>query len=135
MAATLAAIDVPVVWTQHNLAPHAAPDDDELYEALSAVRDDREVRTLVLRGAGEEAFVAGTDIKQFLEFESGEDGIAYEERLERVIGRLHGHRRLRRSTLMPGAPVAIAARATSLAEPHALPPSVCSSCGTPPPWC
>jgi enoyl-CoA hydratase/carnithine racemase len=32
--------------------------------------------------------VAGTDIKQFLEFETGEDGVAYEERMERVIGRL-----------------------------------------------
>src|ERR671912_1423579 len=64
----------------------------EMYEALFArceeVDSDENVRVLVLRGAGEKAFVAGTDIKQFLEFESGEDGIAYEERLERVIGRL-----------------------------------------------
>ena len=64
----------------------------EMYEALFAcceeVASDENVRVLVLRGAGEKAFVAGTDIKQFLEFESGEDGIAYEERLERVIGRL-----------------------------------------------
>jgi glycosyltransferase involved in cell wall biosynthesis len=37
VAATLAAIDVPVVWTQHNLAPHAAPDDDELYRPWAAV--------------------------------------------------------------------------------------------------
>ena len=64
----------------------------EMYEALFAcceeVDSDESVRVLVLRGAGEKAFVAGTDIKQFLEFESGEDGIAYEGRLERVIGRL-----------------------------------------------
>ncbi|HKA84255.1 MAG TPA: hypothetical protein VKD21_10355 [Acidimicrobiales bacterium] len=31
VAATLADVGVPVVWTQHNLAPHAAPDDAELY--------------------------------------------------------------------------------------------------------
>jgi glycosyltransferase involved in cell wall biosynthesis len=31
VAATLADIGVPVVWTQHNLAPHANPDDTELY--------------------------------------------------------------------------------------------------------
>ncbi|HEV7759002.1 MAG TPA: hypothetical protein VGO78_08430 [Acidimicrobiales bacterium] len=37
VAATLAAIDVPVVWTQHNLAPHASPDDDELYRPWAAV--------------------------------------------------------------------------------------------------
>ncbi len=64
----------------------------EMYEALfaccEAVDDDDDVRVLVLRGAGEKAFVAGTDIKQFLEFESGEDGVAYEKRMERVIGRL-----------------------------------------------
>jgi hypothetical protein len=31
VAATLADIGAPVVWTQHNLAPHATPDDTELY--------------------------------------------------------------------------------------------------------
>lgn len=64
----------------------------EMYEALygccETVDADDEIRVLVLRGAGEKAFVAGTDIKQFLEFESGEDGITYERRMERVIGRL-----------------------------------------------
>jgi enoyl-CoA hydratase/carnithine racemase len=61
---------------------------EALYERCEEVDADDEVRVLVLRGAGEKAFVAGTDIKQFLEFESGEDGIAYEERMERVVGRL-----------------------------------------------
>jgi enoyl-CoA hydratase/carnithine racemase len=64
----------------------------EMYDALFAcceeVDADENVRVLVLRGAGEKAFVAGTDIKQFLEFKSGEDGISYEERMERVVGRL-----------------------------------------------
>ena len=50
----------------------------------------------MLRGAGEKAFVAGTDIKQFLEFKSGEDGISYEERMERVVGRLE---RVRKPTV------------------------------------
>jgi enoyl-CoA hydratase/carnithine racemase len=64
----------------------------EMYEALYAcceeIDADESVRAVVVRGAGGKAFVAGTDIKQFLEFESGEDGITYEERMERVIGRL-----------------------------------------------
>lgn len=64
----------------------------KMYEALFArceeVDADDGVRALVLRGAGEKAFVAGTDIRQFREFESGEDGIEYEKRMERVIGRL-----------------------------------------------
>jgi enoyl-CoA hydratase/carnithine racemase len=72
----------------------------EMYDALFAcceeVDADENVRVLVLRGAGEKAFVAGTDIKQFLEFKSGEDGITYEERMERVIGRLE---RVRKPTV------------------------------------
>ncbi|HET6832730.1 MAG TPA: hypothetical protein VFH30_02595 [Acidimicrobiales bacterium] len=32
VAATLADVGLPVVWTQHNLAPHAAPDDSTLYQ-------------------------------------------------------------------------------------------------------
>jgi enoyl-CoA hydratase/carnithine racemase len=66
---------------------------DALYACCEAVDADESVRTVVLRGAGEKAFVAGTDIKQFLEFESGEDGVAYEQRMERVIGRLEAVRR------------------------------------------
>ena len=64
----------------------------EMYEALfaccEAVDADDEVRVFVLRGAGDKAFVAGTDIRQCLEIEPGEDGLAYEKRMERVIGRL-----------------------------------------------
>jgi len=37
---------------------------DELYEVLTAVRDDDEVRALVLRGAGR-AFCAGADLTEF----------------------------------------------------------------------
>ena len=44
---------------------------------------------MVLRGAGEKAFVAGTDIRQFADFdESGDDALAYEETIDRIVGRL-----------------------------------------------
>jgi len=63
-----------------------------MYEGLEAACEradsDDSVRVLVLRGAGGRAFVAGTDISQFLEFTSGDDGIAYEERITRVVNRL-----------------------------------------------
>jgi enoyl-CoA hydratase len=59
-----------------------------LEEACARADDDDSVRVLVLRGAGGKAFVAGTDIAQFLEFTSGDDGIAYEERITRVVNRL-----------------------------------------------
>ena len=58
-----------------------------LHEACVRADEDEQVRVLVLRGAGG-AFVAGTDIAQFASFTSGEDGIAYEERITRVVDRL-----------------------------------------------
>ncbi|MGI8551070.1 MAG: enoyl-CoA hydratase/isomerase family protein [Dehalococcoidia bacterium] len=38
---------------------------DLLWEMLQAVRDDPDVRVLIIRGAGERAFSAGADIKEF----------------------------------------------------------------------
>ena len=62
-----------------------------MYDALAAACDqvdaDQAIRVLVLRGAGD-AFVAGTDISQFTSFATGDDGIAYERRMEQVIDRL-----------------------------------------------
>jgi len=60
-----------------------------MYERLGAIcarlADDRDVRVAVFRGAGGKAFIAGTDIAQFLKFKSGEDGIAYEAKMERYL--------------------------------------------------
>jgi enoyl-CoA hydratase len=61
---------------------------DGLVEACDRADEDDSVRVVVLRGAGGRAFVAGTDISQFQEFTSGDDGIAYEERITRVVNRL-----------------------------------------------
>jgi len=47
---------------------------NELHEALSALNADQEIRCVVLTGAGEKAFVAGADIKEFSTF-SKEEGI------------------------------------------------------------
>ena len=43
------------------------------------------VRAVVFRGAGGQAFVAGTDIEQFKTFSSGDDGVAYEAQIEACI--------------------------------------------------
>lgn len=61
---------------------------DGLEEACARADGDDSVRVMVLRGAGGRAFVAGTDISQFSTFTSGDDGIAYEERITRVVNRL-----------------------------------------------
>jgi enoyl-CoA hydratase/carnithine racemase len=59
-----------------------------LYEACERADADPDVRVMRLRGAGDRAFVAGTDIGQFAEFRTGADGVAYEEKIARVTGRL-----------------------------------------------
>jgi enoyl-CoA hydratase len=60
-----------------------------MYEELSATCDriaaDAAVRVAVFRGAGGKAFVAGTDIAQFRDFKSGEDGTKYERVMERHL--------------------------------------------------
>jgi enoyl-CoA hydratase/carnithine racemase len=60
---------------------------DALVEACDRVDDDDTVRVFVVRANGD-AFAAGTDISQFKGFASGDDGIAYERRLDAVIDRL-----------------------------------------------
>ena len=61
---------------------------ETLRETCERVDADPAARVLVLRGAGEKAFVSGTDISQFLEFKTREDALGYEERINRSIGRL-----------------------------------------------
>ena len=61
---------------------------ESLVDACDRVDADAALRVLVLRGAGGKAFVAGTDIAQFQEFGSREDGVKYEERLDAVLDRL-----------------------------------------------
>lgn len=63
-----------------------------MYEGLIALcerlRDDRSVRAVILSGAGEKAFAAGTDIAQFRGFRTGEDAIGYERFIDRVLDAL-----------------------------------------------
>jgi enoyl-CoA hydratase len=63
-----------------------------MYEQLGAIcrrlGEDADVRVVCLRGAGGEAFVAGTDIEQFKAFKGGEAGVAYEQRIDETIARL-----------------------------------------------
>ena len=58
-----------------------------LIDACERVDCDRDVRVLILRGAGGKAFVAGTDIAQFEGFRGPDDGIKYEARLDEVLDR------------------------------------------------
>jgi enoyl-CoA hydratase/carnithine racemase len=62
----------------------------EMYERLVEICDrannDREIKVLVLRGAGDKAFASGTDINQFRAFTTPQDALDYEHRIDRVLG-------------------------------------------------
>jgi enoyl-CoA hydratase len=60
-----------------------------MYERLAEISaDPGGARALIITGAGDRAFAAGTDISQFRDFRTAEDAIAYESRLDRVLGAL-----------------------------------------------
>lgn len=60
-----------------------------MYERLAAlcgeIGSDPSVRALVVTGAGDRAFAAGTDISQFRDFRTANDALAYEARVDRVL--------------------------------------------------
>lgn len=61
-----------------------------MYEGLAEIcetaADKGDARALVLRGAGDKAFAAGTDIAQFRTFKTAEDALGYERRIDKVLG-------------------------------------------------
>jgi enoyl-CoA hydratase/carnithine racemase len=61
---------------------------EELGRTCDELAEDPDFRVLVLTGAGERAFVAGTDINQFKEFTDPEHAIAYEQRISKVTEQL-----------------------------------------------
>ena len=63
-----------------------------MYQQLGAIceqlRGDPSVRVVCFRGAGGQAFVAGTDIEQFKAFTGGDNGIDYERRIDAGVEQL-----------------------------------------------
>src|SRR3546814_15722114 len=61
-----------------------------MYEGLAEIceraPDKGDARALVLRGAGNKAFAAGTDIAQFRSFKTAVDALGYEQRIDKVLG-------------------------------------------------
>ena len=65
---------------------------DRLAEICAAANEDRAIRAMVLSGAGDKAFAAGTDISQFRAFDKAQDALDYEARIDRVLGALEACR-------------------------------------------
>lgn len=63
-----------------------------MYEGLIALFEriaaDPQIKVLVLTGAGDKAFAAGTDIAEFRKLETPEDALDYERFMDRVLGAL-----------------------------------------------
>lgn len=58
---------------------------ERLAEICGAPERHGAPKVIVVTGAGDKAFAAGTDISQFRAFKTAEDALAYENRIERVI--------------------------------------------------
>ena len=60
-----------------------------MYEGLAAIcngaNEDRSIKAILLTGAGDKAFAAGTDISQFRSFDKEQDALDYEARIDRVM--------------------------------------------------
>jgi enoyl-CoA hydratase len=65
---------------------------ERLEEICQQAQDDSSVRVLVLTGAGDRAFAAGTDISEFKRFSTATDALNYEARIDRVLSALEGSR-------------------------------------------
>ena len=61
---------------------------DELAAICERIAADATVRVATFRGAGGEAFVAGTDIEQFRDFGGADAGVDYEKKIDERVGQI-----------------------------------------------
>jgi enoyl-CoA hydratase len=84
--------DDAVAWLTFNRPEARNAMTWAMYEGLHAacerVDADEAIRIFVLRGAGDRAFVAGTDISQFQAFKTADDALSYERNVNRYASRL-----------------------------------------------
>jgi enoyl-CoA hydratase len=58
---------------------------ERLAEICNQANADRAIRAILITGAGDKAFAAGTDISQFRAFDKEQDALDYEARIDRVM--------------------------------------------------
>ena len=61
---------------------------ERLAKVLREAQKDAAVKALILTGAGDQAFAAGTDISEFRAFSTAEDALNYEARMDRILDAL-----------------------------------------------
>jgi enoyl-CoA hydratase/carnithine racemase len=59
-----------------------------LITCCEAIAGNPAIKALIITGAGEKAFAAGTDIAQFRSFSTAEDALGYERFMDKVLGSL-----------------------------------------------
>ena len=59
-----------------------------LAEICASVPTDGSIKAIVIRGAGDRAFAAGTDMTQFRGFSTAQDAWDYEDRMDSVLDRI-----------------------------------------------
>jgi len=81
-----------IAWTTFNRPEARNAMLFSMYERLQTlageISADPAIRVWVLTGAGGKAFASGTDISQFRAFRTAEDALAYEARIDKVLGAL-----------------------------------------------
>src|SRR6185295_4851210 len=61
---------------------------ERLAEICNKANEDRSIKAILITGAGDKAFAAGTDISQFRAFDKEQDALDYEARIDRVMNAL-----------------------------------------------
>ncbi len=86
------AIDGPLAFFTINRPEARNAMTWDMYDALVRACDEvdarDDVRVFVIRAAGDRAFISGTDISQFTDFDTPETALGYERRLDSVIDRV-----------------------------------------------
>lgn len=84
--------DGPLAYVTFNRPEARNAMTRDMYEALASrcveFATDDSAKVLILTGAGDKAFVAGSDISEFRGFATPEDGLDYERRLDAVMDTL-----------------------------------------------
>ena len=90
----IARIEGAIGWMIFNKPDRRNAVSKEMWEAIPLIKDrferDPAVRTIVLRGAGDRAFVAGADISQFEQQRSSPESIAEYDRIGEIASRRLG---------------------------------------------